>query len=409
LEILHRRCAGLDVHKASLTACARIVDGKAVVHEVREFRTTVAGLNELRDWLHERGIQAAVLEATGVYWKPVWHVLEADFELTLANAAHVKNLPGRKSDVLDATWLADLHAHGLIRGSFVPPQPIEELRQLTRTRKQLVREVGQHTNRLQKVLEDTNIKVGDVISDILGESGRAILRQLIAGVTDPEQLANEARGKLKQKRPQLVEALQGRVTEHHRFLLKLHLDTLQSLEQTISQVDERLAGALLPFHEVVERLETIPGVSTITAQVIVAEIGLDMSRFPTSGHLLSWAGLCPRSDKSAGKNRSTALRKGAPWLKAVMVQAAWGATHKKNSYLRAQYFRLRTRRGSKKAAVAVAASILTSAYYILQRGTAYQDLGCEYFNLRNVAKAVDRHRKQLEHLGFNVTLEKKAA
>jgi transposase len=349
------------------------------------------------------------MEATGVYWKPVWHILEADFELTLANAGHVKNVPGRKTDVKDAVWLADLHAHGLIRGSFVPPQPVEELRQLTRTRKQLVREVGQHTNRLQKVLEDTNIKLGDVVSDIMGTTGRAIVRQLIAGVTDPERLAEQARGSLKRKRAQLVESLHGRVTEHHRFLLKLHLDTLESLQQRIAEVDQRLGDALTPFREAVQRLETIPGVSTITAQVIVAEIGLDMSRFPTHGHLVSWAGLCPRSDKSAGKSRSTKLRKGAPWLKAVIVQAAWGATHKKNSYLKAQYFRLRARRGSKKAAMAVAASIVTSAYYMLKRQTDYQDLSADYFIRRDVAKVANRHLRQLEDLGFTVSIQPKAA
>jgi len=408
LEVLHRICAGIDVHKASLTACVRVVEGKSARHEVREFSTTVRALEELHEWLREREVQAVVMEATGVYWKPVWHILEADFQLTLANAGHVKNVPGRKTDVKDAVWLADLHAHGLIRGSFVPPQPIEELRQLTRTRKQLVREVGQHTNRLHKVLEDTNIKIGNVVSDLLGQSGRAILRKLISGVTEPEELAKEARGRLQQKRAELVEALRGRVTEHHRFLLKLHLDTLESIEQRIGEVDQRLGRALDPFREAVQHLESIPGVSTITAQVIIAEIGLDMSRFPTHRHLLSWAGLCPRSDESAGKQRSTQIRKGAPWLKAVIVQAAWGATHKKNSYLRAQYWRLKARRGAKKAAVAVAASILTSAYYLLQRGTTYADLGSEYFSHRNLARTVHRHCRQLEQLGYKVTLERAA-
>lgn len=409
MEVLHRICAGLDVHKASLTACVRVVEGKSVRHEVREFSTTIRALEELHEWLREHEVQAVVMEATGVYWKPVWHILEADFELTLANAGHVKNVPGRKTDVKDAVWLADLHAHGLIRGSFVPPQPIEELRQLTRTRKQLVREVGQHTNRLHKVLEDTNIKVGNVVSDLLGQSGRAILRKLISGVTNPEELANEALGRLQQKRPALVEALHGRVTEHHRFLLKLHLDTLESIEQRIEEVDQRLGRALDPFREAVQRLETIPGVSTITAQVIIAEIGLDMSRFPTHRHLLSWAGLCPRSDQSAGKSRSTQIGKGAPWLKAVIVQAGWGATRKKNSYLRAQYCRLKARRGAKKAVVAVAATILTSAYYILQRGTNYADLGANYFMQRNVTRTVNRHCRQLEQLGYKVTLERQAA
>jgi transposase len=409
LEVLYRSCAGIDVHKASLTACVRIVEGKSVTHEVREFPTTIRALGELQKWLAEREVRAVVMEATGVYWKPVWHILEADFQLTLANAGHVKNVPGRKTDVKDAVWLADLHAHGLIRGSFVPPQPIEELRQLTRTRKQLVREVGQHTNRLHKVLEDTNIKVGNVVTDILGQSGRAILRKLISGVSDPEELAKEARGRLKQKHGELVEALEGYATEHHRFLLELHLSTVESLERRIEELDQRLGRALDPFKEAVQRLETIPGVGTITAQVIVAEIGLDMSRFPTHRHLLSWAGLCPRSDESAGKPRSTQIRKGAPWLKAVIVQAAWGATHKKDSYLRTQYLRIRARRGAKKAAVAVAASILTSAFYILQRGTTYEDLGADHFTQHNMAKAAARHCKQLQQLGYKVTLERQAA
>src|SRR5688500_12140486 len=344
MDLFHPRCAGLDVHKERVVACVRLhVEGR-VSHEVRTFATTTSSLLELNEWLVASGCTHVVLESTGVYWKPVWHILSeavASFELVLANAAHVRNVPGRKTDVKDAVWLADLLAHGLIRGSFVPPEPIQELRQLTRTRKQLVREIGQHSQRVQKALEDMNIKLAAVVTDVLGVTGRAILRELIAGETDPTLLAAQARGSLKHKRLQLVESLRGRVTEHHRFLLKLHLDTIDMLEQQVAELDRRLGGALDPFRSAIEQMTTIPGVGEQTARVLLSEIGDDMTRFPNSAHLVSWAGLCPRSDESAGKRRSTRTRRASQWLKTSLTQAAWGAARSKGTYLQAQYFRIK--------------------------------------------------------------------
>ena len=408
MEVMHARCAGLDVHKKSVVAAIRIAEGGKISEQLGEFSTTTKGLLELSDFLTSFGVTHVAMEATGVYWRPVWHVLDGEFELILANAAHVKNVPGRKTDVKDAAWLASLLAHGLIRGSFVPPEPVEELRQLTRTRKQFVREMSQHSLRLQKALEDMNIKLGDVVSDILGKTGRAILRKLAQGVTNPETLADEAQGTLKDKKPQLIEALRGRVTKHHRFILKLHLDTLDMLEHQLQAIDERLGGALEPFRSAVAQLTTIPGVGELTAKVLVAEVGIDMTRFPTAGHLVSWAGLCPRSDESAGKRRSTRTRKASQWLKSSLTQAAWGAARSKGTYLQAQYFRIKARRGSKKAALAVAASILTIAWHLLMRGTVYEDLGADYFVRRNKDRAARKLTKRLELLGYQVQLTEAA-
>lgn len=408
MELLYAQCAGLDVHKDSVTAGIRIVESGTVAEHVAQFSTTTKGLLELSKFLTSHGVTHVAMEATGVYWRPVWHILVGNFELVLANAAHVRNVPGRKTDVKDAIWLADLLAHGLIRGSFVPPQPVEELRQLTRTRKQLVREISQHSLRIQKALEDMNIKLGSVVTDVLGATGRAILRQLIAGATDPETLADEARGSLKTKRPQLVEALRGRVTEHHRFILKLHMDTVELLEHQVAVVDERLGGALAPFRSAVEQLTSIPGIGELSAQILVAEIGVDMSRFPTAGNLISWAGLCPRSDESAGKRRSTRTRRASQWLKSSLTQAAWGAARAKGTYLQSQYFRLKARRGSRKAAIAVAASMLTAAWHMLSNGTFYEDLGADHFVRRDPTKAARKLAKRLELLGYEVTLTKAA-
>lgn len=401
---MHERCAGLDVHKDVVVASARWKDGARVRHEVAEFATTTTGLLKLGDWLDAHRCTHVVLEATGVYWKPVWHVLEGRFALVLANAAHVKAVPGRKSDVNDATWLADLLAHGLVRASFVPPAPIQALRDLTRTRKQLVREVAQHTLRIQKTLEDGNIKITGVVSDVLGPSGRAILRALIAGETDPERVLARTTGRLRASRERLVEGLRGVLREHQRFLLGLHLEQIEALEHSIARVEAQIATLVEPFRERVALLPTIPGVSDRTAQVIVAEIGLEMHRFPTAGHLISWAGLCPRMDESAGKRRSTRVRPGAPWLKTALVSAGWGAAASKGTYLRAQFVRLKTRRGPKKAIVAVAASILTAAYYILRDGVPYHDLGADYFDRRNPDTVVRRLVRRIENLGFEVAL-----
>jgi transposase len=367
MEVLYPKCAGLDVHKDVVMACARIVESGKIQQEVRSFATTTSGLLALAEWLVDAGCTHVAMEATGVYWKPVWHVLEGSFELVLANAQHVRNVPGRKSDVNDSMWLADLLAHGLIRGSFVPPTPVQEMRDLTRTRKQIVREVVQHTQRIQKTLEDANIKLASVISDVLGTTGRAMLGALIAGEMDPAKLAALAHPRLEASREDLMEALRGRVTAHHRFLLKLHLEQIDSLQKAVRELEARMGDALEPFREQVDRLTTIPGVSDVVAQVIAAEVGLDMTRFPTAGHLISWAGLCPRMDESAGKRRSTRVRKGAPWLKTTLAQAAWSAVRKKTGYQRAQFQRLKARRGTKKAILAVAASMLTAVYHMLSR------------------------------------------
>jgi transposase len=297
MEVQHLRCAGLDVHKDTVVACVRVVRERDVFQEVKTFDTTTQSLLALSDWLGEHECTHAAMESTGVYWKPVWHVLEASIDLVLANAMHIRKLPGRKTDVNDATWIADLLAHGLIRSSFVPPTHVQELRDLTRTRKQLVREVAQHTQRIQKTLEDANIKMTGLFSDILGKSGRAILEALIAGESDPERLVDLTGGRLKAPRAKLVEALRGRVRDHHRFLFKLHLAQVDALQLAVRDVEARLGEALQPFHRNIDLLTTIPGISATTARVMVSEIGFDMVRFPSAAHLVSWAGLCPRSDE----------------------------------------------------------------------------------------------------------------
>jgi transposase len=404
MEVLYPRCAGLDVHKDVIVACVRVaIDGK-IEQEVRSFSSVTKELLALSEWLSEHECTHVAMEATGVYWKPVWHVLEGSFELVLANAQHVRNVPGRKSDVNDATWLSDLLAHGLIRGSFVPPAPLQAVRDLARTRKQLAREIVQHTNRIQKVLEDANIKLSSVISSVLNQSGRAILDALIAGETDPEKLVALCSTRLKASRSSLLEALRGRVTEHHRFLLKLHLAQVDHLQQGMRDLEARMGDALEPFRVHVEHLTTIPGVSDVVAQVIAGEVGLDMSRFPTAGHLISWAGLCPRLDESAGKHRSRRIRKGAPWLKTTLVTAAWAAVRTKSAYLRAKFLRIKARRGAKKAIIAIAAAMLTSVYYMLLRGVPYTDLGPEHFDRRDKQRTAKRLVKRLTDLGFDVNL-----
>ena len=405
MEVLHSRCAGLDVHKDTVVACARLVTDAGVTQDVATFATTTQGLLALSDWLSERACTRVAMEATGVYWKPVWHVLEGSFELVLANAAHIHNVPGRKTDVNDAMWIADLLAHGLIRGSFVPPGNIQELRALTRTRKQLVREQVQHVQRIQKVLEDANIKLASVVSNVVGMSGRAILNALIAGETRPERLVDLTTGRLKASRITLIEALRGRVTHHHRFLLKLHLDQVDSIRRAIESVEAEVGSIIEPFRERVELLTTIPGVSDTVAQAIVSEIGIDMNRFPTVGHLIAWAGLCPSNDESAGKRRSTHVRKSGAWIKTILVQAAWAGSHKKDSYLHAQFLRLKSRRGPKKVIMAVAASILTAAYHMLRDGVEYCDLGPDHFNRCDRSKTITRLVRKLQDLGCNVEIK----
>ena len=408
MEVLYPRCAGLDVHAANVVACVRLASGATVTYEHRTFSTSTRGLLELAEWLTAHDVTHVGMEATGVYWKPAWHVLEDHFTLILANAMHIRNIPGRKSDKNDATWIADLLALGLIRSSFVPPAPIQELRDLTRTRKQLVRESSRHTQRIQKTLEDANIKLTEVISDILGTSGRTILQALVAGETDPERLADLTSGRLKATRGQLIEALHGRVTAHHRFMLKLHLAQIAALETAIADVEAQIGAALAPFRAAVSLLTTMPGLRETAVAVILAEIGDDMSKFPSAGHLLSWAGLCPRLDESAGKRRSTRTRQGAPWLKTTLVQAAWAAARQKDSYFHGQFLRLKSRRGPKKAILAVAASMLTDVYYMLRDGVEFRDLGDQYFVQRDKERLTKRLLQRLRDLGVSVEVKNAA-
>jgi transposase len=410
MEVLYPHCAGLDVHKDTVVACVRHMANGSVTHAVRTFKTTTKELLALSDWLAGEGCTHVAMEATGVYWKPVWHVLsDGDFTLVLANAAHVKNVPGRKTDVNDATWLADLLAHGLIRGSFVPDEQTQEMRNLLRTRKQLVRERSSHVQRLQKTLEDANIKLDSVISDVMGLSGRAMVEALIAGESDPDRLAQLAHRRIKAPPEALREALRGRVTRRHRFLLQLHLQQIDAIDAAIDQIDQEVDADLEPFRAAIALLITIPGVSVLSAEIILAEIGLDMSRFPTVGHLISWAGLCPKNDESAGKRRSTRMRKGAPWLKTTLVQCAWAASRKKASYFQAQFHRLRARRGAKKAIGALAASILTAIYHMLISGELYHDLGPDHFDRRAKGAQTRRLVTRLQNLGYAVQITPLAA
>jgi transposase len=405
MEVLYGSCAGLDVHKNTVVACVRIhsPNGRAK-RETRTFATHTAALVELADWLEGHQCTHVVLEATGVFWKPVWHILEGSFELILANAQHVKNVPGRKSDVNDAQWLADLLAHGLVRGSNVPERPIQELRDLTRTRKQLVRQRAQHVNRIQKVLEDANLKVGSFITDMTGVSGRAILEAIINGETSPEKLVALVDARLKAPRETLLLALHGTTTKHHRFLLRTHLEQIDAADRSVAQLDAQIEELARPFFDAADRLERMPGMSTLSARVVLAEIGPDMSRFPTASHLVSFAGLCPRLDESAGKARSSRLRKGSPWLKATLVSCAWAAARSKNTYARAQFHRIKTRRGPKKAVVAVAASMLVAIYHMLKHGAEYRDLTSEYFDRRDKTRIANRLKKRLEVLGYAVQM-----
>ena len=416
MDVLYRRCAGLDVHKDTVVACVRVAVGGKTTREVRTFKTTTCGLLMLLAWLTEQGCTHVAMEATGVYWKPVWHILsDGGFELVLANAAHIKNVPGRKTDVNDATWIADLLAYGLIRSSFVPEPEIQDLRGLMRTRKQLCREQTSHVQRVQKTLEDANIKLDSVISDIIGKSGRSMIEAMIAGETDPAKLAALADRRIKASAAELREALHGRVTNHHRFLLRLYLGQIDALDAALRAIDRQVDAMLVRIDERVEcghaavavligLLTTIPGISVLAARMIIAEIGRDMSRFPSAGHLLSWAGCCPRNDQSAGKRRSTRLRNGDPWLKSVLIQCAWAAVRRKDSYFRAQFYRLRATMGPKKAICAVAASILTVIYHMLKNGTTYADLGANHFDRRSKDAKVNRLTTQLAKLGFRVEI-----
>jgi transposase len=405
METLIERGCGLDVHKKTVAACVRVPGSKGTREQhVRTFGTMAAELVALREWLKTHGVTHVAMESTGVYWKPVWYVLEEAFTCLLVNAAHVKQVPGRKTDVLDCAWIAQLLEHGLLRGSFVPPAPIRELRDLTRYRKSLIQEQTREANRLHKVLEDTGIKLASVASDILGVSGRAMLEALVRGTTDPAGLAELARGRLRAKLPALRQALAGRFRPHHAFLVSHLLAHLDYLDEAISTLSARLAELMAPFADELARLDTIPGVAQRTAEVVIAELGADMGQFPSDGHAASWAGLCPGNNESAGKHKPGKTRKGNRWLRTTLIEAAQAAT-RTDSALAAQYRRIMRHRGHKKAVVAVAHRILVIAYHLLSRQTTYRELGADYFDRRHAERATRRAIQVLERQGYRVRLE----
>jgi transposase len=411
VELLVARCAGLDVAKDEVVACVRVPDGRGGrAQELRTFQTFTAGLEALADWLAAERVTQVVMEATGQYWKPVWYVLEeAGFELMLVNARHVKILPGRKTDVADAAWLAELLEHGLLRGSFVPPAPIRELRDLTRYRKRLIQAHAAEGQRVQKTLEDAGIKLDSVATDVLGASGRAMLAALVGGERDPQVLAELARGRLRSKLPQLRQALRGRFGDHHALLLRLALAHLEHLEGAIAALDRRVDEVIAPFARARDRLDTITGVGKRAAETIIAEIGVDMTVFPTAAHLASWAGRCPGNNLTGGKRRSGKPTRGNRWLGEVLIECAWAAARSRDTYLSAQYWRLARRIGKKKAAVAVGHSILVIAWHLLADDCDYQDLGGDYFIRRDTDRARQRAVAQLQALGYRVVLEPVAA
>ncbi len=410
METIVERPGALDVHKAQVTACVRVpVEGGGREQHVAEFQTTVRGLLTLRDWLAAHGVTQVTMEATGVFWKPVWAVLEDDFELLLVNARHVKQVPGRKTDVADAAWLCQLAEAGLLRASFVPPKPIRALRNLTRYRKTQIQERAREANRLHKALEDSGIKLDCVASNILGASGRAMLAALIEGTTDPEVLADLAQGRMRSKIPALREALEGRFDHLHAVWVGAILAHVDFLDEQIDSLSEAIEEQIAPFGKAVELLSTIPGVQRRTAEVIVSEIGTDMSVFPTPKQLASWAGQCPGNDQSAGKRRSGRTRNGSKWLDWALEEAALAAVNAKDVYLAAQYRRLRPRRGHKKALGAVKHSIVCACWHMLSTGELYSDLGGDYFQRRDPERTTKRLIAQLEALGHSVTLQEVAA
>jgi transposase len=407
MDRLIERCAGLDVHKKTVAACVRTPgpDGQRQ-QQTRTFTTTTKGLLALRDWLAAAGVTVVGMESTGAYWKAVYYLLEDTVACWLLNARHLRNVPGRKTDVADAAWICQLVEHGLVRPSFVPPRPIRELRNLTRYRKTVIEERTREAQRLEKLLEDAGIKLSCVASDILGVSGRAMLAALVAGVRDPEVLAELAKGRLRAKIPLLQEALVGRFGTHHGLLVSEMLARIDAADATIGRLSAEISRLVVPYAALLELLQTIPGVQRRTAEVILAETGGDMRQFPSAAHLASWAGLCPGNNESAGKHHSGRTRKGSKWLRAVLVEAAHAAAHTKDTYLAAQYRRLGGRRNDKRAAVAVAHSILVIAYHILDRGQPYAELGGDYLLKRESSNAhAKRLVRQLERLGHKVILE----
>jgi transposase len=398
---VYERCCGLDVHKKTVVACVRTL-GHA---ETRTFGTMTRDVLALADWLTACGVTHVAMESTGVYWKPIYNILEGNFSLLVVNAQHLKAVPGRKTDVKDAEWLSQLLQHGLVRGSFIPDREQRDLRDLTRHRTSLVRDRARVVQRIQKVLEDTNLKLASVATDIVGLSARAMLERLLSGERDPAVLAGLAKGRLRQKRQDLETALEGVLRPHHRFLLAELLAQLDYLEEATGSASKKIEECTAPFQEEIDRLDTIPGINRTQAETLLAEVGADVSRFPTASHLASWAGLCPGNDESAGKHRSGKIRKGSPWLRTTLVEAAHGAARTRNTYLEAQYRRLAARRGKKKALVAIAHSLLVIVYHVLTNKEPYLDLGSNYFDQRDRLRVEKRLSRRLERLGYKVTLE----
>ena len=410
MEIILRCCAGLDVHKDSVEACVRRTSGGGKVeHEIRHWGTTTRELVEMSNWLCALEVTHVAMESTGVYWKPIFNILEERFEILLANAHHLKNVPGRKTDIKDCQWIAQLLQHGLLKGSFIPPRSQRELRDLTRQRTQLVDEASRISNRIQKVLEDANVKLGSVASNVVGASGRLMLEAIVSGQDDPAQLADLAQRRLRAKIPQLEQALYGKLTEHHRWMLRLLLDQLQTTEHYTARLDGRIAELTRPLQPVLEKLDAIPGIDRRVAEVLLAEIGPDVTPFPSDAHLASWAGICPGNNESAGKKRSGKTTKGSRWLRQALVQAAWAASHKKDSYFQAHARNLMRRRGRKRGLVAVAHSLLTVIYHMLKEGTAYRDLGPQFLDQIRATHLIRFHLRRLEKLGLHVTLNPEAA
>lgn len=406
MEVVYRRCCGLDVHKKTVVACVRILDGAGQLHrEIRTFGTMTSDLLMLHDWLMAHAVTHVAMESTGVYWKPVFNLLEDDFEVLLVNARHIKAVPGRKTDVKDCEWIADLLAHGLLKGSFIPPRPMRELRDLTRYRKSLMDERVRLVNRLHKLLETANIKLASVASDIMGASGRAMMEALLGGNTDPDVLAELSRGRLRNKLPELKKALEGRFSGHHRFMLEQILNHVDFLDESIERVSQEVARRSDPFEEQIQLLCSIPGLERRAAEAIVAEIGLNMERFPTHHHLASWATMCPGNEESAGNRKSGRTRKGNRWLKRILLEVSWAASRSKGTYLKALYHRLAARRGKKRAVVAVGHTILVIIYHLLRDNVPYEELGADYFDKLNVTYIKRHHVRRLESLGFTVSIE----
>jgi transposase len=405
MQVLYERCAGLDVHQKTVVATIMVTAANGHVSKsTSTFGTMTADLLMLESWLDEHQVSHVALESTGVYWYPIYNLLEDGRSIILVNPQHMRAVPGRKTDIKDSEWLADLLRHGLLKASFIPPQPVRELRELTRYRKRLVEEHTQAVNRLQKVLESANIKVGTIASDLLGVSGRAMLEALIADEQTPEQMANLARGRMRSRIPALRLALEGRVTAHHRFLLRQMLTHLDFLDQAIGHVQAQLDQHLAPYQEAMTLVQTIPGISALSAATILAEIGVDMTRFPSAKHLASWAGLCPGNKQSGGKRLQAGTNPGNRWLRGALGEVAWVISRSKENYLVAQYQRITRRRGKFKAIVALAHTVLVIIYHLLSEKQPYSDLGADYFDKLETVRIERRHVRRLEQLGYTVTL-----